>query len=70
MGTLTTLNGITVNASQQQTGAASEMDVAGQVSVCRAKAADLIQVLTELKNGLPGGDPNITTINTLITNLS
>ena len=31
---------------------------------CRAKAADLIQVLTELKNGLPGGDPNITTINT------
>ncbi len=70
MGLATTLSGITISANAQTTGAAAEMDVTGQLSACRARAADLLSALNELKNALPGGDPNITTINTLITALS
>lgn len=70
MGTATSLSAITINASEEAHGAINGADAAGQLSAARAKAAEFIFALTNLVNSLPGGDPNITTINTLITNFS
>jgi hypothetical protein len=70
MGTATSLSAITIIASEEQQSAGHAADAAGQLSAAQTKAAELIVALTNLVNSLPGGDPNITTINTLITNLS
>lgn len=70
MGTNTTLSGISLSANADNNGAAYGEDMIGMLSVAQAKAGELIYTLNAIVNRLPGGDPNITTINTLIANLS
>ncbi len=70
MGTNTTLSGISLSANADNNGATYGEDMVGMLSVAQVKAGELIQVLNALVNRLPGGDPNITTINTVIANLS
>lgn len=70
MGTLTSLSGISVSTAEDDNGATYGEDVVGMVSCAQAKAEELIQMLNDIVNRLPNGDPNIATITTLITNLS
>lgn len=70
MGTNTTLSGLSFSANADNTEASYGEDVVGMLSVAQTKAGELIYTLNAIVNRLPGGDPNIATINTLITNLS
>lgn len=70
MGTNTTLTGIAFNASEDNNGAIYGEDMVGMLSVAQTKAGELIGTLNAIVAKLPNGDANITTINTLITNLS
>lgn len=70
MGTNTTLSGLSFTTNADNNGATYGEDMVGMLSVAQTKASELIQTLNTIVNRLPGGDPNITTINTLIANLS
>lgn len=70
MGTETTLSGISISTTEDNSGAAYGEDVVGMLSCAQTKAQELIYMLNSIANRLPNGDPNIATITTLITNLS
>lgn len=70
MGTNTTLSGITFSANADNNGQIYGADLVGLLSAAQVKAGEMIQLLNAIVGRLPGGDPNITTINTLISNLS
>lgn len=70
MGTNTTLNGLSFTQNADNTESGYGRDLLGMLSVAQVKAGELIYILNQIVNKLPGGDPNISTINTLITNLS
>lgn len=70
MGTNTTLNGLSFTQNADNNEAGYGQDLLGMLSVAQVKAGELIYILNQIVNKLPGGDPNISTINTLITNLS
>ena len=70
MGTATTLSGISFTPNADNTAAGYGEDIVGMLSLAQVKAGELIQNLQAIVMRLPVGDPNIATINTLITNLS
>lgn len=71
MGTVTSLSAINpMTSTEDASGASYGEDVIGMMQCAQTKAQELIYMLNSVASRLPGGDPNITTINTLVTNLS
>lgn len=70
MGTLTTLSSITVTPTEDSNGAVYGEDVVGMLLCAQTKAQELQTMLTMIVTRLPNGDPNIATINSVISALS
>jgi len=55
--------------TKSHTEAGENQDLAGNASLCLAKAAELKVLLTTIANGTDGADPNLTTINNVLGSL-
>jgi hypothetical protein len=70
MGTNTSLSALNFNSTEDNSGQIYGDDIIGMLNVAQTNAGELIYQLNLIASRLPNGDPNITTIQTLITNLS
>jgi hypothetical protein len=70
MGVLTTLKGISPTPTQQAAACAIGLDAIGLLAATQSKTSELIISLNNIVALLPNGDPNIATLNGIITSLS
>jgi len=70
MGLITNLKAVPIGAAQEAESAVVGGDLASMNALAIVKASELIVALNAIVSALPGGDPNITPLNNLITSLS
>ena len=70
MGTNTSLSALNFSASEDNNGQTYGDDIISMLNAAQTNAGELIYQLNLIVSRLPVSDPNIATIQTLITNLS